>query len=317
MGSYGSGRTRRHHITNECLCIDLATLRTFLRCGEHDIAATCTETRTVVTPANGSHRMTKQHRLSLSFTHYAPEEIGLCDTGLFWCWGAVGHVTLRYEEAREANIPIVTTSQNYGGVRYWMLAPCCGRRVRVLYLTPYDGLLSSLPQCRICLDLHYASQQQSFIEKHITYEKYLLVNYGWTWARYEYQGLKEHYFKITPEYAEKKARSEFEVQLRYIRHLIAFHRLMFKDHLRAFRTLRSQEDRCLYLEGLLQEWGTHHVLSLLEQSRGHQYATQEEIETLIAIIAGQPVTEPPHTYDFPRLCALKEQIEEELEALAA
>jgi hypothetical protein len=302
MGGYGSGRTKRHDLTNEYISIDLAALHTFLSSEQHSIVATCTETR-------GEQR--EQHQLALSITRYRSGED---DAGLFVRWDAIGHATVRYEESGEVQIPLVTTRPHYGGVRYWFLAPCCGRRSRVLYLTPYDGFCSV--QCRVCLDLHYASQQQSVIERHITYEKYLLERYGYTWARLKYQGLSKHYFKITPEYAEKKARSELTMQLRLIRRLMSFNRLMLKDHIRAFRSLRSEADRRLYLDGL-HEWGTYHMLLILEQSKGHLYAENEEIETLIAIIAGQPLPARDYTYDLPQLMVLKEQIEEELEAMAA
>lgn len=300
MGGYGSGRTKRHHITDECISIDLSALHPFLRSEEPSIVATCTETR-------GKQR--EQHKLRLTVTRYQPGE------GLFRCWDAIGHVTMRYEKMGAVHIPLVTTCPNYGGVRYWFLAPCCGRRVRVLYLTPYDGFLSV--QCRVCLDLHYESQQQSFIEKRKTYERYLLANYGYAWAKHEYHCLGKHYQEITPELAEQKARSQFEVQLQFIRRLISFNRLMLRDHTRTFRSLKKQEDRCMLLDDWLQTWGTHHVLIILEQSFDHRYATREEIEALIAIIAGRPRPRRSYTYDITRLVALKKQIEEELEELAA
>lgn len=203
-------------------------------------------------------------------------------------------------------------------MRYWFLAPCCGRRVRVLYLSVYDGLYSSLAQCRVCLDLHYASQQQSLIERRKTYERYLLANYGWTWAELEYYSLGKHYQEITLDLAEKRARSQYEVQLHFLRRLMSFNRLVLQMHLRTFRTIKTQEDRCMLLENWLQEWGTHHVLYILQHSWGHRYATNQEIRTLIALIAGraaQPARED--NYDIPRLVALKKQIEHELEELAS
>lgn len=58
-------------------------------------------------------------------------------------------------------VPLVATSCNYGGVRYWFLCPLakngqpCGRRIGVLYrIGKYFG-------CRHCGEIAYNSQRQS------------------------------------------------------------------------------------------------------------------------------------------------------------
>jgi len=116
------------------------------------------------------------------------------------------------------------------------------------------------PLCRTCQDLHYQSQRSSYIEKHITYEKYLLCNYGYYWAYDRYHSLKEHYFKITPEYAYKMRKSQIEQDLHLIRLYIKFEMKMLKIHLRDIASLQSDEDKHVYLEHIANEHGQDYAL---------------------------------------------------------
>ena len=50
-------------------------------------------------------------------------------------------------------MPLATTPCQFGGVRWWLKCPCCGRRVRSLYLR-WSGFT-----CRHCAWLTYTSTQ--------------------------------------------------------------------------------------------------------------------------------------------------------------
>ena len=54
-------------------------------------------------------------------------------------------------------VSFVTTSCNFGGVRYWFACPSCGWRVAVLYLAPGDVHF----MCRNCNNLSYNSRNES------------------------------------------------------------------------------------------------------------------------------------------------------------
>jgi hypothetical protein len=228
MGGYGSGRTKWHHVTDECLPIDTMQLRKLgmLSGKKLEVGGQMSYTST---SKNVKGKQEKRHHgIVMLVKRYAPGE-----SGKFAKWEASGHLTLTYavkqgeqQKAYHIDIPLVTTSPNYGGLRWWFLAPCCGRRLRVLYLPAYGNLEQSTPACRSCLDLHYASQQQSYVERHKAYERYLLSNYGYHWAAWEYQGLKEHYLPVTAELEHLKQRSILTRELELLHHLIAFQRLM-------------------------------------------------------------------------------------------
>ncbi len=52
-------------------------------------------------------------------------------------------------------IRLTSTKPNYGGLRYWLLCPECGKRMRKLYLAEDDDGRWS---CRLCLKAAYRSQ---------------------------------------------------------------------------------------------------------------------------------------------------------------
>lgn len=81
-------------------------------------------------------------------------------------------------------VQLLITYPQYGGVRYWFLSPCCGRRVYALFY------LDERLACRTCLHLHYQSQRASAIERQRTYEKWLLLNYSFEqWVSLEHRVL--------------------------------------------------------------------------------------------------------------------------------
>ena len=59
-------------------------------------------------------------------------------------------------------IPVITTSCNYGGVRYWFCCPLtvngkfCGKRVGIIYLPPLGKYFG----CRTCHNLTYKSSKE-------------------------------------------------------------------------------------------------------------------------------------------------------------
>ena len=57
------------------------------------------------------------------------------------------------------NIELVTTACNYGGKRYWLYCPDCGKRVRVLY---YSGNHFT---CRTCSKLLYGCQLEDRVDR--------------------------------------------------------------------------------------------------------------------------------------------------------
>src|SRR5205814_1498167 len=123
---------------------------------------------------------------------------------------------------------------HYGGQRWWFVSPCCQRRVRVLYINPKASHVALMkPKCRVCADLHYGSQQQSYIESHKAYERDLLRNFGYTWAVHRYHALKEHYQEVTPELAYAARRSQLQRELELTRAMIRCQRVMLRTHIHA------------------------------------------------------------------------------------
>ncbi len=263
MGGYGSGRRKVHAITDECLSLDTSLLlKRRMLTGKLKQGGDVTFTHRAK-DIKGKVKET-QHILSCMVERYGDEG------SEFSGWNAQGHITLFYgmkqgeqKKTCRQDIPLVVTYPNYGGVRWWYLAPCCGRRVRVLYLPIYRDIEHCIPTCRECLELNYASQRQSYIERHKTYERYLLANYGWAWAEIEYQCLREHYLEITPEIEYLRQKSILDMRIRMLRHLMAFARLMLKMHLRQLRSLKSEEDRRVYLEHVTKEYGESYALDLV------------------------------------------------------
>lgn len=76
--------------------------------------------------------------------------------------GTLPTLRLRYTltrsgEAMDYPVPLLTTRPNYGGRRWWLSCPRCGRRCGVLYLPPGGRHFG----CRTCGRLAYASQREN------------------------------------------------------------------------------------------------------------------------------------------------------------
>lgn len=208
MGGYGSGRRRAHRITGDCIIFDTATMnRLKLFTGDLLQGRSVTWSTVGQSPAPGQH-------LAVVIQRYGGQ------TGPYSRWGAAGHMVVAYDDPemgkgnRCLEVPLVTTTPQYGGARWWFLAPCCGQRVRALYIpAPAAGGLKHvyLLHCRRCLDLHYASQCQPAVERHKTYERYLLSQ---CFLSPVYDSLPEHY--LSPEerdFHRDKGRSKIMIAL--------------------------------------------------------------------------------------------------------
>lgn len=263
MGGYGAGRRKTHLSISECIPLDTSfLLKRKMLTGDLVQSAELTFISRA-TDAKGKMTETK-HSIDCLVKRYGEE------SGEFSEWRAAGHVTFRYRvkqggqfKAYKQEIPLVVTYPNYGGCRWWFLAPCCGRRCRVLYLPVYGTVEQIMPECRVCLGLHYPSQLQSYIERHKTYERHLLANYGYAWAESEYHSLRAHYLEITPEIEYLRQRSVFDMRMRMLHHLLSFNRLILRMQMRDLRSLRSEEDRQMYLDHIRKEHGESYALDLV------------------------------------------------------
>ncbi len=213
-----------------------------------------------------SEQTEEEQQTGLNFTieRYADGE-----PGPFRQWEASGHITLQYDVKRgdevaqpmQHEIALVVTHPNYGGQRWWFLCTGCGRRSRVLYL-PLHGS-SIIPECRQCLNLNYASQRQSYIERHKTYERHLLANWGYCWAQIAYHSMDRHYQPVTPELEHAKQVSRLQREMELLKHLIAYQRLLLKRYLHELGSLREPEDQRVYLELVVQEHGQAYAQDLV------------------------------------------------------
>lgn len=289
MGGYRSGRKRTHTLTSGLLQVDIKDLKAYLA-DPDGCAATLSYGQQSVSMA----LMTQEDTGMMLFTYIArtPDQ--------------------RSQEI-VIHISLVTTPCHYGGQRWWLQAPCCGSRVRVLYFGVFLH-----PACRSCCQLHYQSQMASHIERHIAREKYLLANYGYEWAAHEYDGMSEHYFTVTPEYAHKKRRSRVIMQFRMIRKLMSWNKLMYRRHISQFGTIRSAEDRRIVLDAYRKGLGRPHVLSLLMYFRStyHRYASAQELDDLILFHLGIAQEKNPATIlSFQDLKAIHQELKKELDAM--
>lgn len=86
-------------------------------------------------------------------------------------------------------VKLTTTSLNYGGVRYWLVCPVCGKRKGILY----D--VNSVMACRTCAKLYYPLQenkvQRDSVSQFLYYDRLLSkarteLNPKFEWAFYSY-----------------------------------------------------------------------------------------------------------------------------------
>jgi len=140
MGGYGSGRPKLHPATNECIQIDTTSLRKHGYLTRKALKSRGGATYTINGEANPQH--------GFLFEVVCNGEVSPSQDA--------GHMRLRYDvkcgEKRDTvdlSIPFTVTHPNYGGIRWWFLAPCCGRRARILYLPAFGA--HPLLECRKCL----------------------------------------------------------------------------------------------------------------------------------------------------------------------
>lgn len=136
MGGLGSGRPARHQLVSHVPFFDLATLTREVNSGRN----------------NGKMTFTLEEGKVFLLFEFRFDQ---------------AKIILHYQGVTSF-VSLEKTTPQYGGVRYWLISPCCNRRVRALYF------LSKIPKCRKCLQLNYPSQRSSPAERSLTYEKYLL-----------------------------------------------------------------------------------------------------------------------------------------------
>src|ERR1022692_714991 len=293
MGGLHSGRKRKHTIIDDCIVLDLAQFKKMkmLHPGTYTLAQ-----------KNHVTNFIKETDHTYTFKMYvAPDCITL----------SYQAVDTEQEYIHLHPLSLTQTPCNYGGSRLWFLAPCCGQRVRVLYINPRQRTLASIkPQCRDCMDLHYKSQMSSYIERHKTYERFLLANYGLTWAANRYDELKEHYLEMTPELMRMKMQSEFEQHMKMIILLLRLNRSWRREHARVLNSLKSEGDQTFYIHHMLKEWGSGHALDVAR--RLHKQEKREHAErTIVAWLnKGEQHSAP---LDLTNLIARKNQLKEDME----
>lgn len=227
MGGLCSGRKRLHTCIDDCLAIDTTWLKKQkMLQSDQSFSITWRKWKEI----DFKERTEQEHKVrghidlgehpTLTLTYQTVRSGDGCETE---------------QHSHKHTLYLVSTPCNYGGQRWWFTAPCCQRRVRVLYIAPRGDIDQMTPMCRDCQNLHYASQCASYIERHISYEKHLLRNMGYCWAAYEYRAMKEHYFKITPEYAMVARRSQLERELEITKLFIGTQRFLANMKLRQLK----------------------------------------------------------------------------------
>lgn len=242
MGGLHSGRKRQHTCCDDCLVLDLAWLKKQKMLGKGTYSVTWKKW----TETNFITRKEHTYAIGLIVTRQA--------------------VTLSYatsiqgeekEHAQQHTIDLTTTPCNYGGFRLWFVAPCCGQRVRVLYLnTKTTSAALVAPMCRICAELHYPSQMASYIERHKTYERHLLANYGLYWAEHRYNfEMKEHYLEMTPELWALRLKSVYDWNMHLLKEIIKCDLMIYRADLRNLRSIRDAEEKQEYIKHMHSRQG--------------------------------------------------------------
>ena len=251
MGGFGSGRTRTHTSIDDCLVLDTTQLRK-LQMLPGMGKTSCTIEWQKWTERDFIERKTQSYRIQVTLQQGENPTISL------------------YQGERGREVCLVSTPCHYGHVRWWFTCPTCAHRVRVLYINPKGNYPSPMtPRCRECLKLHYSCQMQSYIERHKTYERYLLANYGLYWAahRYDFE-LKEHYLKMTPELWALRLQSVTDWNLHVLQAIIRCDLALYRSDVANLKSIRSDEDRRVYLEHMQKrerELNTLGVIKVVQQ----------------------------------------------------
>lgn len=269
MGALGSGRKRTHANIVDCLVIDTKDLRKVRLLAQEELVEFAMKWRKTL-HTNFIECKETPHTIGATFAPGAPGKMPTL--ALYYTLLATNLTTGEKKDVPHYHaIHLVSTPCHYGGCRWWFACPECSRRVRVLYINPKTGRPEDMrPECRHCLDLNYASQIASYIERHQTYERYLLANYGKQWAEHRYEWeLKEHYLEMTPELEALKQRSIHEWNTRLLMHLIRSELAIYRSHLKMLKRLKSEKDRQAMWEYMIKrdkELSTMRLLSWLDDS---------------------------------------------------
>lgn len=245
MGGLHSGRARRHTCIDDCLALDTAWLRKQqMLPGQSQHGQGCALTWRKWTAHNFIERTEQAYHVKAILQD--GDEPALL---LRYQVEQVNAYGSKKQQQHTHLARLVTTPCHYGNVRWWFACPDCSQRVRVLYINPKCGDLAGMrPRCRNCLDLHYASQLASYIERHKTYERYLLANYGLYWAAHRYDHeLKEHYLDMTPKLWALRLKSVIDWNMHLLKEIIKCDLLIYRTDLRNLKSLRTEEDRRVYL----------------------------------------------------------------------
>ncbi len=129
----GAGRPRRRRRIEDCLCLN-------------------------------AHRI---QRLSM-WVHYLPAwETPTGEVAIDFCRQPQVMSTVRDDHCDQ--ISLEYTHPRYGGERMWFLCPSCSRRCRDVYM-PLDCYLWG---CRVCLDLSYATENETKFDRLMTKQQKL------------------------------------------------------------------------------------------------------------------------------------------------
>lgn len=144
MGGYGSTRWNYHnrkHTTGEAYTFDLA-------------AVSIRERMEADTSAGYLYSWTSDGKPSGSMgVHYFPEHMAI----------VFKMQVSRGDKSKDIlqKVKLSTTELHFGGVRYWMQCPGCGKRTRTLHMPPAIPLVTNPFRCRSCWRLTYSSSQDS------------------------------------------------------------------------------------------------------------------------------------------------------------
>lgn len=256
MGGLGSGRRRTHANIADCLVIDARDLRK-------------SKLLTITEPVTLEIRWRKTMHTNFVKTKETQHNAGATFTpgehptlSVYYNLDVTNTQTGEKKTIpRYSTIYLVSTPCNYGGVRWWFACPGCQRRVQALYINTKKG---TKPECRHCLDLNYGTQIASYIERHKTYERYLLANYGYQWAEHRYEWeMKEHYLSMTPELEALKQKSIYEWNTQMLLHLVRSDLAIYRCHLKILKSLKSREDRQTYWKHMTRRDKDRYSLSLV------------------------------------------------------
>lgn len=260
MGGLGSGRIRTHTNIVDCLAIDAIWLK------KQKLLSFTQPVDFVVKWKKTTHTnfvQTKEHKHTIGATFTPGEHPTLA------VYYNLDVTHLKTGEKKTVphyhTLQLVSTPCHYGGRRWWFACPECSRRVRVLYINHKIKPAQMKPECRHCQELHHESQIASYIERHKTYERYLLSNYGMYWAEERYEcELKEHYLQMTPELYALKERSENYWNTHLVLRIIRCDLAIYRSNLAVLKSIKSEADRSQYWQHMSEQERESNTLRLVK-----------------------------------------------------